>query len=396
MVNKLNKNNQNKVNICKHYDLCGGCSSLDLPYKKQIKEKVENAKNYFHNNGIMELPLTKVVESPQIYEYRNHMELSFGDLEIGGELQLGLHLKGRRYDVVTIDGCYLIDEDFRKVIKTMVNYFRDTELKKYHVKLREGYLRNLKIRKGINTGELSINLITNSSKSPDLSKLIKKIKDINYKDRLVSFIHTINDDYADAVKADEFRIYHGRKYFYEQILGYKFKISPLAFFQANTKGAEKLYQIVIDYIKEGKKQKIYDLYSGTGTISQIISPYAKKVIGIEIDKNAVIQSRNNLKLNNINNCEFINGDVRKVLKNKKESVKKVIVDPPRPGLHSEVIKSIIDISPEEIIYVSCNPKTQANDLKKILYNNYHIEDLKLVDMFPHTPHIESIALIKKD
>ena len=167
-------------------------------------------------------------------------------------------------------------------------------------------------------------------------------------------------------------------------------------YQSFSKAAEKLYNIVIDHLKDEKVDKIYDLYSGTGSISQLISPNVNKVIGIEIDENAVQQARENNKINNIDNCEFIQGDVRKVLDENKENVENIIVDPPRPGLHSEVINHIIDISPKRIIYVSCNPKTQAQDLKKLLYNNYHIKDLKLVDMFPHTSHIESVALIEKD
>lgn len=387
---------EDEINICNHYELCGGCVSLDIPYQKQLENKKEKVKKYYLENDIMEFPLSGVIESPDIYEYRNHMELSFGDLEIDGKLQLGMHLRGRRYDVVTIDGCYLIDEDFRQITKTIVEYFRKTDLKKYHIKLREGYLRNLKIRKGINTGELLINLITTSQKNPDLTDLIEEIINIDYKDNLVGFLHTINDDYADAVKADEVKILYGRDYFYDKLFDLKFKISPLSFFQVNTKAAEKLYQIVIDYLDGTKDEKVYDLYSGTGAISQIIAPYVKEVIGIELDANAVKKAKENAKLNDIDNCKFIQGDVRDILTDKKEPVKKVIVDPPRPGLHSEVIKSIVDISPEQIIYVSCNPKTQAEDIKKLLYNDYHIKDIKLVDMFPHTSHIESIALIEKD
>jgi len=392
----LEFNYENEINVCDHYKLCGGCTDLDKKYEKQVEEKKEKVKNYFLENDIMEFPLTDVIQSPQIYEYRNNMELSFGDLEIGGELQLGMHLRGKKYDVVTIDGCYLIDSDFRKIIKTMIDFFRKTKLKKYHVTRRKGYLRHLKIRKGINTGEILINLFTTSQKEPYLEPLIEDIKKLDYKGELVGFLHTINDDYADAVKTDELRIYHGRDYFYEKLMDLKFKISPLAFFQVNTKAAEKLYNIVIDHLKDEKVDTIYDLYSGTGSISQLISPHVNKVIGIEIDENAVQQARENNKINNIDNCEFIQGDVRKVLDENKENVENIIIDPPRPGLHSEVINHIIDISPKRIIYVSCNPKTQAQDLKKLLYNNYHIKDLKLVDMFPHTSHIESVALIEKD
>jgi 23S rRNA (uracil-5-)-methyltransferase RumA len=278
----------------------------------------------------------------------------------------------------------------------MTDYFRNTDLKKYHIKRREGFLRNVKLRKGINTGEILINLITNSKRSPDLSDLVAEIRSLNFKDELVGFLHTINDDFADAVKADQVKTLYGRDHFYEKLLDYKFKISPLDFFQVNTKAAEKLYEVVIEHVKNSKDQKVYDLYSGTGSIAQAISPHVQEVIGIELDESAVKQARENLKLNNISNCNFIQGDVREVLKQEKKPVNKVVVDPPRPGLHSEVTRSIVDIAPEEIIYVSCNPKTQAQDLKKLLYNNYHIEDIKLVDMFPHTNHIESVAFIKKD
>ncbi len=384
------------INICKHYDLCGGCSKLDILYSKQIIEKKEKVKKYYLDNNIMEFPLSQIIESPQIYEYRNHMELSFGDLEIDGKLQLGLHPRGKQYDVVTIDGCYIIDQDFRKIIKKTVDYFRETELKKYHVKLKKGYLRNLKIRKGHNTGEILINLVTTSQREVDLKNYVDMMKKLDYKGNLVGLIHTINDDYADAVKSDHVITCYGRNYFFEKLLDYKFKISPLDFFQVNTKAAEKLLKIVIDYFKNDSLQKVYDLYSGTGSIAQIISPYVEKIIGVEIDQSAVERARENAKLNHINNCKFIQGDVRNILNNKEIKIEKIVVDPPRPGLHSEVIKSIVDMSPKEIVYISCNPKTQAQDLKKLLYNNYHIEDIKLIDMFPHTSHIESVALIVKD
>lgn len=393
---EVNIDRDKEVNICAHFDLCGGCTSLDVPYEKQISKKAEKVKTYFEKLGIKDFPLSKVVRSPKIYEYRNNMELSFGDLEIEGKLQLGMHLRGKQYDVVTIDGCYLIDSDFRKIIETIIDYFRKTDLKKYHFKLKEGYLRHLKIRKGLNTGEILVNLITTSQKDPDLSDLVELIKNIDYKGELVGFLHTINDDYADAVKIGEMQTYYGRDYFYEKLFDFKFKISSLSFFQVNTKAAEKLYEIVKDHFKNDQEKEIYDLYSGTGSLSQIISPHVKKVTGIEIDKSAVNHARENMNLNNIVNCEFIQGDVRKILAKEKKNVEKLIVDPPRPGLHSEVITSIVDISPEEIVYVSCNPKTQARDIQKIMYNGYHIEDIKLVDMFPHTPHIESVALIAKN
>lgn len=393
---KVNIDRDKEVNICDHFDLCGGCTNLDVPYEKQISEKTKKVKKYFEEIGIKDFPLSKVVKSPKIYEYRNNMELSFGDLEIEGELQLGMHLRGKQYDVVTIDGCYLIDSDFRKIIKAMVDYFRNTNLKKYHIKLKDGYLRHLKIRKGLNTGEILVNLITTSQRNPDFSDLVEILKDIDYKGKLVGFLHTINDDYADAVKIGEVKSYYGRDYFYEKLLDFKFKISSLSFFQVNTKAAERLYEIVIDHFKDDKEKEIYDLYSGTGSLSQIISPHVKKVTGIELDKSAIKHARENMELNNIDNCEFIQGDVRKILEKNKKNVKKIVVDPPRPGLHSEVIKSIVEISPDEIVYVSCNPKTQARDIQKIMYNGYHIIDVKLVDMFPHTSHIESVALIAKN
>ncbi|MBS3811404.1 MAG: 23S rRNA (uracil(1939)-C(5))-methyltransferase RlmD [Halanaerobiales bacterium] len=392
----MNYTYRKDINICKHYDLCGGCSKLDVLYSQQIKEKKEKVKKYYLDNNIMEFPLSQIIESPQIYEYRNHMELSFGDLEIDGKLQLGLHPRGKQYDVVTIDSCYIIDQDFRKIIKKTVDYFRKTELKKYHVKLKKGYLRNLKIRKGHNTNEILINLVTTSQSDVDLRSYIDMMKELDYKGNLVGLIHTVNDDYADAVKSDRVITCYGRDYFFEKLSDYKFKISPLDFFQVNTKAAEKLLKVVIDYFKNDSLQTVYDLYSGTGSIAQIVSPYVEKIIGVEIDQSAVERARENAKLNHINNCEFIQGDVRKILNNKEIKIEKIVVDPPRPGLHSEVIKNIVDMSPQEIVYISCNPKTQAQDLKKLLYNNYHIEDIKLIDMFPHTSHIESVALIVKD
>src|SRR6056297_1031793 len=324
------------------------------------------------------------------------MEFSFGDLKKGCKLQLGMHPRGRRYDVITVDQCLLVDQDFRDILSTIINYCRNKEFKKYHIKLREGFLRNLVIRKGINTGEVVANLITTSQQNHDFSKLTEELKALDLKGELVGFIQTINDDFSDQVSCDEMKVYHGRNYFYDQLLDNKFKIDSLSFFQTNTKGAELLYSEAEKYISSAKDKTVYDLYCGAGTISQSIAADAAKIYGIEIDQDSAERAAENAELNNVDNTEYIAGDVLQEINKLEQQANLLIIDPPRPGINPKALAKIAEAGAEEILYISCNPKSLARDLKELEDHNYQLEKFKAVDMFPHTKHLEVITLLTKN
>lgn len=384
-----------EIDTCKHYDKCGGCSIQHLPYKKQLEKKEKDLLKIFEENEIRTDDFEGITASPKIFEYRNNMEFSFGDLEIGGELQLGMHPRGRRFDVVTVDQCLLVDNDFRMILSEVLEYCRNKKFKKYHIKRRKGFLRNLIIRKGTNTGEVIANLITTSQNNHDFTLLAEKLKNLNLKGELVGFLQTINDDFSDQVSCDEMKIFCGRKYFYDTLLDKKFKIDSLSFFQTNTKGAEVLYDQAGEYIKNAKNKVVYDLYCGAGTISQTIAEDADKIYGIEIDEEAVKRAEENAELNRIKNAEYIAGDVLKKIDEIDDRPNLIIIDPPRPGINPKALNKIANLNAKTILYISCNPKSLARDIKELELHNYKLERFKAVDMFPHTKHLEVISILKK-
>ncbi|RCW57428.1 23S rRNA (uracil(1939)-C(5))-methyltransferase RlmD [Halanaerobium sp. ST460_2HS_T2] len=381
--------------LCVHYDRCGGCSIQEVSYSKQLKDKKNTLLEIFKDKNIEIDNFEEILASPDIYEYRNNMEFSFGDLKKGGTLQLGMHPRGRRFDVITVDNCLLVDQDFRDILSTILKYCRQNNFKKYHIKLREGFLRNLVIRKGINTGEIVANLITTSQSDHDFSPLTEELKALDLKGKLVGFVQTINDDYSDQVSCDRMKIYYGRNYFYDSLLENKFKIDSLSFFQTNTRGAELLYSEAQKYISNAKDKIIYDLYCGAGTISQSIAAEAKKIFGIEIDQAAADRAAENAQLNKVDNTQYIAGDVLEEINNIDQQADLIIIDPPRPGINPKALNKIAAAGAEEILYISCNPKSLARDLKELQLHNYQLEKFKAVDMFPHTKHLEVITHLKK-
>ncbi len=259
----------------------------------------------------------------------------------------------------------------------------------------KGYLRNLVVRKGINTNEMMVNIVTSSQEDFDMTEYKEMLLSLGLEAELVSILHTINDGLADAVNCDELRVLHGRDYIQEELLGLKFKISPFSFFQTNTKGAEELYKIAREFVGEHNDKVVFDLYSGTGTIGQVMAGKAKKVYGIELIEEAVDAANKNAKLNGLTNCEFIAGDVAKTVNKLKAKPDIIIVDPPRPGVHKDAIRDIANFDSKEIVYISCNPKTLVLDLVEFKKYGYEVEKVKLMDMFPNTPHVETVVKIQK-
>lgn len=380
---------------CEHFGICGGCTSQNLTYEKQLELLSEEFKALLEEAGLPTNNYKGIVGSKEQWEYRNKMEFTFGDFEKGGELTLGMHMKGKSFGIITVDKCLIVDEDFRTVIKATVDYFRTQNLPYYRVMKREGYLRHLVIRKAINTGELMVNLVTTTQIDFDLSDYVEILKNQNYKGELVSILHTENNSFSDAVVPEKVNLLFGKDYIMEELLGLKFEISPFSFFQTNTKGAESLYSIVRDYIGESNNKVVFDLYCGTGTIGQIAASNAKKVVGIELIEEAVEAAKENAKLNNLDNCEFLAGDVAEIIKNVKDKPDTIILDPPRSGVHPKALEYVIKFNAKEIIYVSCNPKTLVENLNTLIGAGYKIVESSVKDMFPNTPHAEAIVKLTK-
>lgn len=381
---------------CPHFGRCGGCSSQMLTYEKQLELLCDEVKGLFQEAGISMGEYEGVTGSSDQWKYRNKMEFTFGDEEKGGELTLGMHIKNKSFGIINVDKCQIVDEDFRKILQSTVEYFREKKLPYYRVMKREGYLRHLVIRKAINTGEIMVNLVTTTQIDFDLSEYVEIIKNANYEGNIVSILHTENDSFSDAVVCDKLNVLYGVDHIQEKLLGLKFNISPFSFFQTNTKGAESLYSIVREYMGPSDNKVVFDLYCGTGTIGQIAAPKAKKVVGIELIEEAVEAAKENAKLNNLDNCEFLAGDVAEIIKTVKDRPDIIILDPPRSGVHPKALDYVIKFKADEIIYVSCNPKTLVNDLKVLTECGYEVVKTRVKDMFPNTPHAETVVkLIKK-
>ena len=378
---------------CAHFGQCGGCSILSVPYEKQLEIKSEQVLKLFEEQDIREFEFLGIEGSPGERVYRNKMEYTFGDEVKGGPLTLGMHKKGRHLDIITVDDCRLVDEDFIKVLTSTVEYFGQKELPYYRINSHQGFLRNLVVRKGVNTNQLMVNIVTTTQIDFDMTEYKDMILNLGTKAEVVSILHTINDGHAD--NCDELRVLHGRDYIEEVVLGLRFKISPFSFFQTNTKGAEKLYTIAREFVGDHEGKVLFDLYSGTGTIGQVMASAAKQVYGIELIEEAVVAANQNAKLNGLDNCEFIAGDVAKVVKNLEAKPDLIVVDPPRPGVHKDAIRDISGFGANEIVYISCNPRTLVLDLKGFEAYGYKVEKVKLMDMFPNTPHCETVVKLKK-
>ena len=382
--------------VCAHFGQCGGCSILSVPYEKQLEIKAEQVLKLFEEQDISGFEFLGIEGSPDERVYRNKMEYTFGDEVKGGPLTLGMHKKGRHLDIITVDNCRLVDEDFIKVLTSTVEYFEQKNLPYYRINSHQGFLRNLVVRKGVNTNQLMVNIVTTTQEDFDMTEYKDMILNLGTKAEVVSILHTINDGLADAVNCDELRVLHGRDYIEEVVLGLRFKISPFSFFQTNTKGAEKLYTIAREFVGDHEGKVLFDLYSGTGTIGQVMASAAKQVYGIELIEEAVVAANQNAKLNGLDNCEFIAGDVAKVVKNLEAKPDLIVVDPPRPGVHKDAIRDISGFGAKEIVYISCNPKTLVLDLKGFEAYGYKVEKVKLMDMFPNTPHVETVCLLSRN
>ncbi len=380
---------------CSHFEICGGCSYQTIPYEYEDKLKEEQVLKLFKNADIKDFVFEGIVTAPQKEAYRNKCEFSFGDVEKGGELALGMRKRQSFYEVVTLKDCNIVDSDYLKIISKTLEFFKSKNITFYHKSLHTGVLRHLVVRKGFYTGEILINLVTVSDYGFSDEEFVNALLETKLEGKIVGILHTVNDGIADAVINEGIKLIYGRDYYNDRLFDLKFKISPFSFFQTNTKGAEALYSIVKEYTGEVNNKIIYDLYCGTGTISQVMAEKAKKVYGIEIVSEAIDAAKENAKENGITNCEFIAGDVLKMVDELKEKADLIIVDPPRDGIHPKAILKIIDFNAPEIVYVSCNPVSLVRDLKIFEENGYKTIKVRCLNQFSRTVHVETVVLLEK-
>ncbi len=402
---------------CVHAGICGGCLYQTLPYEEQLHMKEQQVKKLLEpvlGSEGLEQTFEGIKASPRQFAYRNKMEFSFGDAYKDGPLSLGMHKRGSFYDIVTVDQCQIIDEDMRSILTETLDYFTEQGASYYHKNSHRGYLRHLLVRKGAKTGEILVDLVTSTDldfadgsqeERLDCEKKLlqgwaERLKGVTYEGVLTGILHTKNDREADVIEDQGTEVLFGQACFYEELLGLRFQITPFSFFQTNSLGAEVLYETARQFIldkTEGQLtgKTVYDLYSGTGTIAQMLSSAAGEVIGVEIVEEAVEAAKENAKLNGLSNCSFLAGDVLKVLDQIERKPDFIVLDPPRDGIHPKAIGKIIDYGVESMIYISCKPTSLARDLEIFLNRGYQVERICCVDMFPGTVHVETVVLLSQ-
>ena len=393
------------VPVCGEFPACGGCMYQTMEYEAQLQMKQQQVQKLLDEalhgtgqlraDGMPDYEMEGIVPSPSQWEYRNKMEFSFGDEYMNGPLSLGLHKKGSTYDVLTADDCRIVHPDFNLILRAVLDYFTEHPQPFYRKMQHTGYLRHLLLRRSVTGGDLLVALVTTSQADSDLTELKEKLLALPVQGKITGILHIINDSLADLVQSDETRILYGQDYFYENILGLKFRVSVFSFFQTNTKGAERLYETARSYIGDTRDMTVFDLYSGTGTIAQIMAGVAKKVIGVEIVEEAVDSARINAELNGLNNCEFIAGDVLKCLDEIEEKPDYIILDPPRDGINPKALRKIIAYGVPHMVYISCKPTSLARDLAILAEGGYRLEKAKCVDMFPNTVHVETVVMLSR-
>jgi len=382
--------------VCNIFPACGGCMYQTMSYEEQMKMKAEQVKEILDAAVLGDYEFEGVKASPKEFAYRNKMEFSFGDEYKDGPLSLGLHKKGSTYDVLTASDCKLVHEDLTKILTCVLHYFKEQGVSYYKKMQHDGYLRHLLLRRGDRTGEILVNLVTTTQEEHDLTPLTEALLALELEGNIVGILHILNDSLSDVVQSDETRVLYGQDFFYETLLGMDFKVTPFSFFQPNSRGAEVLYSTVRSYLGDMKGKVLYDLFSGTGTIGQILSPVAEKVIGVEIIEEAVEAANENAVRNGLDNCKFLAGDVFKVLDEIEEKPDVIVLDPPRDGIHPKALPKILDYGVDTIVYISCKVTSLARDLEMMQAEGYRVVKAVAVDQFVHTVHLETITLLQKE
>ena len=383
--------------VCPHFGQCGGCTYQNLPYEEQLAMKESQIKKMMDEAVNGKYVWEGVKPSPVKQAYRNKMEFSFGDEYKDGPIALGMHKRGSFHDIVNVTDCQIVDEDYRKILDCTLEAARESGLLYYHRMRHTGYFRHLLVRKAVKTEEILVDLVTTTETDAQafLDTWVKKLLELELNGKMAGILHTKNDSVADVVKDEGTEVLYGQDYFYEELLGLKFKITPFSFFQTNSLGAEVLYETAREYIGDINEKVIFDLYSGTGTIAQILAPVAKKVVGVEIVEEAVEAAKENAALNGLDNCTFWAGDVLKVIDELGEVPDLIMLDPPRDGVNPKALMKILNFGVDRLVYIACKPTSLARDLEMIQGRGYKVEKISCVDLFPNTYHVETVCLLSR-
>ena len=394
--------------FCQHFGTCGGCIWQMLPYQKQLQYKHQQVVDNLQRIAKVELPeIASIVGADETEYYRNKLEYTFstkkfipyGEMsnasdEARNEAAAGFHARGFFDKVVEIETCHLQKEPTNKIRNAVAAYAKANDISFYDIRNHVGFLRNMMVRLAT-TGELMVNVVVGENDMKTIEKLMEYM--LQQFPEITTLLYTINLKFNDSIYDLEPITYKGKGYIVEKLEEYQFKISPKSFFQTNSKQAEKLYTITREFAELDVNQIVYDLYGGTGSIGIFVSNKAKKIIGVELIKEAVDDAKENATMNHLSNAEFFVGDVIDICTDDfftlhgKPDV--VITDPPRAGMHDKLIKKLLDMEAPIIVYVSCNPATQARDLS-LLDEKYTVTKVQPVDMFPHTHHIENVVQLK--
>ena len=392
--------------FCQHFGVCGGCQWQMLPYDKQLYYKQKQVLDNLTRIGKIPLPeMMPILGAEETSLYRNKLEYTFsskrfipeGEFVKGVPAEMnasGFHAKGLFDKVVEIEHCYLQVEPSNTIRKAVTEFARKNNYSFYDHKLHKGFLRTILLRI-TTTGEVMVNVVMGEDDTKKRNALLEYLQ--KQVPGITTLLYTINTKFNDSLYDLDPVVVTGKGYVIEKLEDFQFKISPKSFFQTNTKQAENLYKVARDFAELTGNETVYDLYCGTGSIGIFVSKKAKKIVGVELIAEAIEDAKQNAALNNLTNTSFVGGDVTKVCNdeffatNGKPDV--IITDPPRAGMHDKLIQKILDIAAPIVVYVSCNPATQARDLNK-LGEKYEVTKIQPVDMFPHTHHIENVVQLK--
>ncbi len=395
-VLRIIRSSENRVPaICTHFGHCGGCAWQDLDYQQQLAFKRKQVRDCLERiGGLMDTTIRNVIGSVELFNYRNKMEFSFhriGD----GAFTLGLHRRGHFDDIFDLEYCHLQTELANGLVNWVRNFVKREQIPVYDVKNHTGYMRFLVIRQAKRTPQLMVNLVTNYGDFPNQERLVTELTAaFPY---VTTIVHNQNGRRSNIAVGETEKILYGCGYIEERMFDCTFRIRANSFFQTNSIQTEALYRSAFNMLNPGNDDRVLDLYCGTGSIGILLSRFVNEVTGVEVVTDAVATAYENAERNYVLNVSFHEGTVRDFLKQRKSTdpgFSIVIVDPPRAGIHPKALRRIIQLHPEKLLYISCNPATFARDAKELVANGYHLPEVEPVDMFPHTRHIELVGLFR--
>ena len=382
---------------CVHSEKCGGCNFQGIEYDSQLRQKEQHVRDCLTESGLDPKLLSGIEPCPVQYNYRNKMEYSFGDEVKDGPIQLGLHKKGSFLSISTTDCCQIVPEDFNRILKLTLNFCREKGYQHYNKKSHKGLMRSLILRWGVRTKQLLINIVTTSESefaSDDYSAMLLA-HEAEFDNKINGIIRTVNNNISDALNVESVDLLYGDPWYFEEILGLKFKVGAFSFFQTDVPAAERLYRDALSLIPDIDNKCVFDLYCGTGTITQAMALKAATVVGVEIVEDAVESAKVNTAINGLSNCHFICGDVQQVLSTIPVKPDVIVVDPPRSGISPKALSQILSYGVDQIVYISCNPKSLAENLRGARLYGYEVMRMKAYDNFPFTRHVETVVLMSR-